>query len=82
MSDQLSVDVDVDVAVVGAGIIGVACALQLARQGLRVQVFDPDGVGQGASFGNAGHLAIEQVDPLASAANLRSLPPIKVGGKC
>ena len=27
-----------------------------------------------ASWGNAGHLAIEQIDPLASAANLRSLP--------
>ncbi|WP_192980609.1 NAD(P)/FAD-dependent oxidoreductase [Pseudomonas sp. EggHat1] len=72
MSDHLSVDVDV--AVVGAGIIGVACALQLARQGLRVQVFDPDGVGQGASFGNAGHLATEQVFPIADFSILKRLP--------
>lgn len=65
---------DVDVAVVGAGVIGVACALQLARQGLRVQVFDPDGVGQGASFGNAGHLATEQVFPIADLSILKRLP--------
>lgn len=72
MSDHL--EVDVDVAVVGAGIIGVACALQLARQGLRVQVFDPDGIGQGASFGNAGHLATEQVFPIADFSILKRLP--------
>uniref|UniRef100_UPI0013F66852 NAD(P)/FAD-dependent oxidoreductase n=1 Tax=Metapseudomonas otitidis TaxID=319939 RepID=UPI0013F66852 len=65
---------DVDVAVVGAGVIGVACALQLARQGLQVQVFDPDGVGQGASFGNAGHLATEQVFPIADLSILKRLP--------
>ncbi|WP_165672303.1 NAD(P)/FAD-dependent oxidoreductase [Metapseudomonas otitidis] len=65
---------DVDVAVIGAGVIGVACALQLARQGLQVQVFDPDGVGQGASFGNAGHLATEQVFPIADLSILKRLP--------
>ena len=47
----------VDVAVVGAGIIGVACALQLARQGKRVVVIDKQPPGHGASFGNAGDVA-------------------------
>ncbi|WP_339528489.1 FAD-dependent oxidoreductase [Pseudomonas mucidolens] len=63
-----------DVAVVGAGIIGVACALQLARQGRRVVVIDPQEPGMGASFGNAGHLATEQVFPIADVSILTRLP--------
>lgn len=63
-----------DIAVVGAGIIGVTCALALARQGRRVLVIDRDGPGLGASFGNAGHLATEQVFPIADASILKRLP--------
>ena len=63
-----------DIAVVGAGIIGVACALRLARQGLRVVVIDQQRPGHGASFGNAGHLATEQVFPIADASILKRLP--------
>jgi D-amino-acid dehydrogenase len=63
-----------DIAVVGAGIIGVTCALRLARQGLRVVVIDQQQPGHGASFGNAGHLATEQVFPIADASILKRLP--------
>jgi glycine/D-amino acid oxidase-like deaminating enzyme len=63
-----------DIAVVGAGIIGVACALRLARQGLRVVVIDQQDPGRGASFGNAGHLATEQVFPIADLSILKRLP--------
>ncbi|UOP10529.1 NAD(P)/FAD-dependent oxidoreductase [Pseudomonas palleroniana] len=63
-----------DIAVVGAGIIGVACALQLARQGHRVVVVDPQDPGMGASYGNAGHLATEQVFPIADSSILKRLP--------
>ncbi|KAB0495860.1 NAD(P)/FAD-dependent oxidoreductase [Pseudomonas vancouverensis] len=63
-----------DVAVVGAGIIGVACALRLARQGRRVVVIDQQAPGHGASFGNAGHLATEQVFPIADLSILKRLP--------
>ena len=63
-----------DIAVVGAGIIGVACALRLARQGLRVVVIDQQDPGYGASFGNAGHLATEQVFPIADLSILKRLP--------
>lgn len=65
---------DVDMLVVGAGIIGVACALRLARQGLRVHLIDAQSPGHGASYGNAGHLATEQVFPIADASLLRRLP--------
>ncbi|POA49010.1 FAD-dependent oxidoreductase [Pseudomonas sp. MPR-ANC1] len=63
-----------DIAVVGAGIIGVACALRLARQGQRVVVIDQQEPGHGASFGNAGHLATEQVFPIADLSILKRLP--------
>lgn len=63
-----------DTVVIGAGIIGVACALQLARQGRRVVVIDPQPPGMGASYGNAGHLATEQVFPIADVSILKRLP--------
>lgn len=65
---------DPDIIVVGAGIIGVACALQLARQGQHVLVVDPQEPGMGASYGNAGHLATEQVFPIADLSILKRLP--------
>jgi len=63
-----------DIIVIGAGIIGVTCALQLARQGKRVTVIDRRPPGHGASFGNAGHLASEQVFPIADLSILKRLP--------
>ncbi|TWC62394.1 FAD-binding oxidoreductase [Herbaspirillum sp. SJZ099] len=63
-----------DVVVVGAGIIGVACALQLARKGLLVTVVDRQQPGLGASYGNAGHLATEQVFPIADSSILKRIP--------
>ncbi|WP_226501483.1 FAD-dependent oxidoreductase [Pseudomonas sp. MWU16-30322] len=73
MPDNLTAD-NADIAVIGAGIIGVACALQLARQGQRVVVIDKQPPGHGASYGNAGHLATEQVFPIADASILKRLP--------
>ncbi|BFM09023.1 NAD(P)/FAD-dependent oxidoreductase [Halioxenophilus aromaticivorans] len=45
-----------DVAIVGAGIIGCACAYYLARAGLSVVVIDRDQINSGASGRNAGSL--------------------------
>ena len=44
----------VDVAVVGAGVTGCACALALAEAGLRVRVVDERRVAEGASGRNGG----------------------------
>lgn len=60
--------------VVGGGLVGAACAWQLQRAGWSTTLCDPDQPQQAASWGNAGHLATEQVEPLASLATLRSLP--------
>ncbi|MDW5377444.1 FAD-dependent oxidoreductase [Halomonas sp. HP20-15] len=65
---------DADIVVVGAGLVGVTSALALARQGHRVLVLDTQEPGRGASYGNAGHMATEQVFPIADASILRSLP--------
>src|SRR5262249_51225978 len=55
------------VAVVGAGVIGAAVAYALAREGRRVLLLDRADPGMGgASFGNAGHIASELVEPLPS----------------
>lgn len=51
----MSTPVRVDVA--GAGVLGLACALVLARAGVRVRVFDPAPAGQNASGVAAGMLA-------------------------
>jgi D-hydroxyproline dehydrogenase len=60
-----------DVLVIGAGIIGLACAFRLAREGKSVLLLDRDQPGRGASFGNAGHIATEQAFPLASPETMR-----------
>jgi glycine oxidase len=46
-----------EVIIVGAGVIGCACAHALARAGARVSVFDARQVGRGASQASAGVLA-------------------------
>ncbi len=60
--------------IIGGGIIGLASALALARHGIDVTLVDDDTGRQAASWGNAGHIAIEQVEPLASSAAIRSVP--------
>ncbi|HEX9933035.1 MAG TPA: FAD-dependent oxidoreductase [Allosphingosinicella sp.] len=59
--------------VVGGGVIGISCALSLQARGIAVTVADPQGL-RPASLGNAGHIAVEQVEPLASMATLKALP--------
>jgi glycine/D-amino acid oxidase-like deaminating enzyme len=54
-------------AVIGAGVIGAAAAFALAREGRQVLLLDRAEPGTaGASFGNAGHIAAELVQPLPS----------------
>ena len=41
-----------DVLVLGAGIVGVSAALQLAKRGVSVALIDRRGVGEETSYGN------------------------------
>ena len=59
-----------DVVVVGGGVVGVACAVELARRGVAVTVLERDRVGHGCSYGNAGWLTPSQAVPLANPSML------------
>lgn len=61
-------------AVLGGGIIGMSIALALQQEGVRVAVLERDTVCGGTSGGNAGHLAAEQIYPVASPDVLKQLP--------
>lgn len=58
--------------VIGGGVVGKTCALALRRAGETVLMLDPQSLTRPASYGNAGHIALEQVEPLASPAALAS----------
>ena len=60
--------------VIGGGVVGSTAALALQRTGFAVTLVDPMRGASGASWGNAGHIAIEQVEPLASRAALAAVP--------
>jgi glycine/D-amino acid oxidase-like deaminating enzyme len=45
-----------DVAIVGAGIVGAACADEFTRRGLSVAVVDRDQIGSGATSAGMGHV--------------------------
>jgi glycine/D-amino acid oxidase-like deaminating enzyme len=47
-----------DVAVIGAGIVGAACARELAEAGLQTILIEPDMVGGGATAAGMGHIAV------------------------
>lgn len=57
--------------VLGGGLVGLCSALHLQRSGVTVTVLEPQEKPQGASWGNAGHIAVEQVQPLASPDMIR-----------
>lgn len=62
------------VVVVGAGIVGLSCALHAQQRGHRVTVVDPRGFAGGASAGNAGILAVSDCVPIATPELLRRVP--------
>jgi len=65
---------DADIIVVGAGIIGITCALALQSDGRRVLLLDRSGIAAEASRGNAGAFAFSDVEPLATPGILRQAP--------
>lgn len=52
-----------DAIVVGAGIVGAACAVALARDGLRVLVVDADAAALGTTAAGMGHLVVMDDSP-------------------
>jgi D-amino-acid dehydrogenase len=62
------------VGVIGAGMVGIAAASFLQRDGHRVFVLDPGAPGEGASFGNAGCLNGSSVVPMSMPGTIRNVP--------
>ena len=63
-----------NVSVIGAGIVGMACACYLKRDGHNVTVIDPLPPGEGCSKGNAGHISPGSCLPMAMPGVLRKVP--------
>lgn len=74
-------DTDCGIAVVGAGIIGLSIACRLAERHENVILIDSSDPGRSCSYGNAGHIATEQVFPLASPATLLQAPRFLLNSK-
>ena len=61
------------VAVLGAGIVGLSCALHLHRRGFRVTLVDRRDPGSETSFGNSGVIGRASIAPLSQPAVWRKL---------
>lgn len=64
------------IVVIGAGIIGVCCAIELLRDGHEVTLLDPGppGGAQAASFGNGGWISPASVVPMSMPGLWRKIP--------
>lgn len=58
-------NVEIDVIVIGAGVVGMSCALAIQKRGLRVKILERNSVASEASFGNAGAFAFSEILPLS-----------------
>ncbi|MGY1919454.1 NAD(P)/FAD-dependent oxidoreductase [Pseudomonas tolaasii] len=63
-----------DIAVIGAGIVGLSIALRLQREGYQVTIIDPNTPMHGCSAGNAGYFSQANIFPPATPDLLRQLP--------
>ncbi len=64
------------VVIIGAGVVGAACAIHALRAGLRVTILEPGTPGspQASSYGNAGWLSSHSVIPPASPGVWKQVP--------
>jgi D-amino-acid dehydrogenase len=62
------------VVIVGGGLIGTISALSMLRRGMSTLIVDDASGERSASYGNAGHIALEQSAPLAAQAVLCDAP--------
>ncbi len=60
--------------IIGGGIVGIANALYLLKDGWRVTVLDPEAPGETTSGGNSGLFALAHVTPVAMPGILPRLP--------
>ncbi|OSP56149.1 FAD-binding oxidoreductase [Pseudoruegeria sp. SK021] len=64
------------VAVLGGGMVGVCCALELQRRGMTVTLIDRREPGQETSYGNSGVLARSSLMPMNNPGLWKALPKL------
>ncbi len=62
------------VTIVGAGIVGMSCAVFLQRDGHDVTVVDRLGPGKGCSYGNAAGVALSEIVPISKPGLMATVP--------
>jgi len=62
------------IAVIGAGIVGVATAFELQRRGFAVVLIDRDAPGKGASYGNMASIAVTEFMPASRTSVWAQMP--------
>ena len=62
------------IVVIGGGVIGISCALELQEGGHQVSVLEPGPVGEGASWASCGSIAVSEVIPLSKPGLLMKAP--------
>lgn len=60
--------------VIGGGLVGAASALRLQAAGVATTLIDPGDMRRAASYGNAGHIGPEQVNPWSTWENVLNAP--------
>lgn len=62
------------IIVIGGGVVGINCALELQSDGHKVTVIDRDPVGEGACWASCGFIAVSEVIPLSKPGTLLNAP--------
>ncbi len=62
------------ITVLGGGMVGICCAIELQQKGYQVQLIDRRGPGEETSSGNAGILSVSSIAPLASPELITRIP--------
>ena len=64
------------IAIVGAGIVGISSAINLARRGCDVTLIDRDFKGKPASYGNASWLSSVSITPVLMPGMIKKIPKL------
>ena len=65
-----------EIIVIGGGVVGMSIAFRLAKEGREVALIEPNELGMGASYGNAGTIADYATIPVGTPNVLRNLPSL------
>lgn len=63
-----------DIIVIGGGVVGISCALELQSDGHKVTVIDRDPAGEDACWASCGSIAVSEVIPLSKPGTLLRAP--------